>query len=109
MLCYSCGQILFSGYDSFDSVDIRQAEFFQAILDIERKIKPPREFICNSVLLALGNDINRYTLWEELLEIIEARLDTAEWLLIKRRMLSVIFVGIMLKRTRRLLCMCCCG
>jgi hypothetical protein len=78
MLCYSCSYVLFSGYDSFDSVGIRQVEFFQAILDVERKIKPPREFIRNSVLLALGNNLNRYTLWEELLEDIVARLDTVD-------------------------------
>jgi len=78
MLCYSCSYVLFSGYDTFESVGIRQVEFYQAILDIERKIKPPREFIRNSVLLALGNNLNRYTLWEELLEDMVARLDTVD-------------------------------
>jgi len=78
MLCYSCGYILFSGDDSFNSVGIRQVDYFQAILDIERKIEPPREFVRNSILLALANGLNRHTLWEDLLEVIVACLETVD-------------------------------
>lgn len=78
MLCYSCRYVLFSGSDPFDSVGIRQVDFFQAALAIGRKVEPIREFVRNSILLALDNDLNTHTLWEDLLDVIVACLETAD-------------------------------
>lgn len=78
MLCYSCRYVLFSGSDPFDSVGIRQVDFFHAVLAIARKVELPREFVSNSILLALDNDLNTHTLWEDLLDAIVARLETAD-------------------------------
>jgi hypothetical protein len=78
MLCYSCRYVLFSGNDPFDSVGIRQVDFFHAAITIGRKVEPPRDFIRNSILLAMDNDLNTHTLWEELLDVIVACLETAD-------------------------------
>lgn len=78
MLCYSCRYILFSGYDSFASVGIPQVDFFRAVLVVKRKIESPREFVRNSILLALASTLNRYTLWDELLEVVVAFLETVD-------------------------------
>jgi len=78
MLCYSCDYILFSGSDSFDSVGIRQVDFFQLLLAVKRRIEPVREFVRDSILLALANSLNRTTLREDLLEVIVAFLDTVD-------------------------------
>jgi hypothetical protein len=78
MLCYSCRYILFSGSDPFDSVGISQVDFLHAALAIGRKVEAPREFVRNSILLALDNDLNTHTIWEDLLDVIVACLKTAD-------------------------------
>ncbi len=78
MLCYSCRYVLFSGNDPFDSVGVRQVDFYRAVLDLGRKVESAREFVRESILLALGNDLNTHTLWEDLLEAIVACLETAD-------------------------------
>ena len=40
MLCYSCRYILFSGYDSFQSVGIAQEDFFQLCYSSNDVMKP---------------------------------------------------------------------
>jgi len=78
MLCYSCRYVLFSASDPFDSVGIRQVDFLQVVLAIGRTIEPAREFVRNSILLALDNDLNTHTLWEDLLDAIVTFLETAD-------------------------------
>jgi hypothetical protein len=78
MLCHSCSEVLFNGYDSFESVGVPQADFFVAVLMGNRKIEQPRMFVRNSILLALTNSLNRYTLYDELLDIILSFLETAD-------------------------------
>ncbi|MBZ5500252.1 MAG: hypothetical protein LAP85_27980 [Acidobacteriia bacterium] len=78
MLCYSCRYVLFSGSDPFDSVGIPQVDFYRAVLDIGRKVESTRAFVRESILLALGNGLNTHTLWEDLLEVIVACLETAD-------------------------------
>ena len=78
MLCYSCRYVLFSAYDPFESVGIRQVDFFRVVLDIEKKVEQSRGFVRSSVLMALSNGLNRYTLREELFEIVIACLETAD-------------------------------
>jgi hypothetical protein len=78
LLCYSCHYTLFSAYDSFQSVGIAQADFFRAVLQLKRRYENAREFVQKSIELALKNDLNRYTLYEDLLETIVAFLDTSD-------------------------------
>jgi hypothetical protein len=78
MLCYSCRYTLFSGYDSFQSVRVEQEEFFRAVLRLKRRHENPREFVRNSIELALKHDLNRYTVYDDLLEAIIPFLDTAD-------------------------------
>jgi len=78
MLCDSCRYVLFSGYDSFQSVGIAQEDFFRAVLQLKRRHGNLREFVRNGIELALKHDLNRYTLYEDLLEAIVAFLDTID-------------------------------
>lgn len=78
MLCYSCDYVLFSAYDPFESVGISQSDFFHALLTAKRKVETPRDFVRNSILLVLNNSLNRYTLYEGLLEIVVSFLDTTD-------------------------------
>jgi len=78
MLCYSCSFILFSAYDTFESVGVSQVEFFRAVLAAKRKVEPPPEFVRSSLVLALANSLNRYTLHGDLLQEVKAYLQTAD-------------------------------
>jgi hypothetical protein len=78
MLCYSCRYTLFSAYDSFQSVGVSQEDFFRTVLRQKRCYENPREFVRNGVELALKHDLNRYTLYDGLLETIVAFLDTTD-------------------------------
>src|SRR5262245_33253249 len=78
MLCYSYRYTLFSAYDSFQSVGVSQEDFFRAVLRHKRSYENPREFVQNSIELALKHDLNRYTLYDDLLEAIVAFLDTSD-------------------------------
>jgi hypothetical protein len=78
MLCYSCDYVLFSAYDTFESVGVSQSDFFHALLTAKRKVETPRNFIRNSILLVLNNSLNRYTLYEGLMQILLSFLDTTD-------------------------------
>jgi len=69
MLCYSCSYILFSAYDSFESVGIAQSEFFHSVLTLKRKHEAVTEFVPHAVSLIVDNGLNRYTLATELMEV----------------------------------------
>jgi hypothetical protein len=78
MLCYSCRYTLFSAYDSFQSVGVEQRDFFRLVLRHKRCHENPRDFVRNSIELALEHELNRYTLYDDLLEAIVAFLDTSD-------------------------------
>ena len=78
MLCYSCDYVLFSAYDPFESVGIAQSDFLQAVLRARRQADAPRDFVRNSILLALGHSLNRYTLHEQLMEVAVGFLTTPD-------------------------------
>jgi hypothetical protein len=69
MLCYSCEYVLFSAYDSFESVGIEQATFFRSVLDLKYRHESPDEFVNNSIILIVDHSLNRYTLYSTLMEI----------------------------------------
>src|SRR5678816_4044234 len=78
MLCYSCRYTLFNVYDSFQSVGVSQEDFFRAVLQHKRPQENPRDFVRNSIELALRHELNRYTLYDDLLEAMVAFLDTPD-------------------------------
>jgi hypothetical protein len=78
MLCYSCRYTLFSAYDSFQSVGVAQEDFFRVVLQHKRRHENPRDFVRNGIELALKHELNRYTLYDDLLEAIVAFLDTPD-------------------------------
>src|SRR5690242_20656542 len=56
-----------SAYDSFQSVGVSQEDFFRAVLRHKRRHENPRDFVRNSIELALKHDLNRYTLYDDVL------------------------------------------
>ena len=78
LLCYSCRYVLFNAYDPFQSVGVGQSEFLQAVLGAKRRVQSPVEFVHDGVLLAVGHDLNRYTLYENLIEVFVRYLSTPD-------------------------------
>lgn len=69
LLCYACGVILFSCWDPFDSVQVEQPEFFRSLLALKSRNEPAKEFVGNTIRLIVENQVNRYTLPMELMEV----------------------------------------
>lgn len=69
MLTYSCGYILFSAYDTFESIKISQSEFFRSVIDLYNKCYDKPKYIEKSIDLITDNHLNRYTLHSELIWI----------------------------------------
>jgi len=70
LLCYSCSYVLFSAYDSFESIGIAQEEFFHRVLSLKYHCEDKNAFIKNALLLMVDNSLNRYTLHEDLMQVI---------------------------------------
>jgi len=70
LLCYSCSRVLFSAYDSFESIGIGQEEFFRRVLALKYNCEDKNTFIKNALLSMVNNPLNRYTLHEDLIEVI---------------------------------------
>ena len=70
MLCYSCSYVLFTAYDTFESVGIPQTDFFQRVLELKSKQEPMPEFVGKALDLILDAPVNRYTLPRQLVDIL---------------------------------------
>lgn len=70
LLCYSCNIIIFNAYDSFQSVGIEQREFFRKVLALKYQCEDKNTFIKNALLSMANNPLNRYTLHEDIMEVI---------------------------------------
>jgi hypothetical protein len=70
LLCYSCSYVLFTAYDSFESIGIAQEEFFRRLLSLKYHREDKNVFIKNALLLLINNSLNRYTLHENLMQVI---------------------------------------
>ena len=70
LLCYSCSSVLFSAYDSFESIGIEQEEFFQKVLALKYQCQDKNTFIKDALLSMVNNSLNRYTLRQNLMEVI---------------------------------------
>jgi hypothetical protein len=86
MLCYSCGYILFTAYDPFESVGVAQTEFFDNVFQAIDRVTEKPEMIDKAIDLIVNNSLNRYTLYEELMDIAIMRLATVDmkYLLIEK-------------------------
>lgn len=69
MLCHACGYILFSAYDPFESVGIEQGAFFRSVMTLKTLSEPRTKWIGGGIDLIIDNDLNRYTLYRELMLI----------------------------------------
>lgn len=78
LLCYSCNYVLFSAYDPFDSVGIKQEEFFRKLLALKYQCEDKNTFIKNALLSMINNPLNRYTLREDLMGVILEFLKTPD-------------------------------
>jgi hypothetical protein len=70
VLCYSCSYVIFSAYDSFESVGIEQQEFFRRILSLKYDYEDKKSFLKNALLLLTNTRLNRYTLYSTLMNVI---------------------------------------
>lgn len=78
MLCYSCNYILFSAYDSFESVGVAQTDFFEETLKAINRTSEKDVMIDKAIDLIVNNALNRYTLYEYLMDILIGQLETVD-------------------------------
>jgi hypothetical protein len=81
--CMSCSAIPAATHCSAPTIRFNRSEsrkriFFRAVLRHKRSHENPRDFVRNSIELAVKHDLNRYTLYDDLLEAIAAFLDTPD-------------------------------
>ncbi len=69
LLCYSCGRVLFSGYDSFNSVQIEQPVFYHSVLSLKVRHETHADFVKGAISLVVDNELNRYTLHTDLMNV----------------------------------------
>jgi hypothetical protein len=69
LLCKACGEILFGGYDPFQSVGISQSDFFHRVLSLSFQYQPKPLFMSQAISLIVENHLNRYTLYSSLIQI----------------------------------------
>ncbi len=70
LLCDACGEVLFTAYDPFESVGITQTEFYRQVLALHENVVSKRELIAKALTLFTDNDVNRYTLYSDLMRVI---------------------------------------
>ncbi len=78
VLCYSCAYVIFSSDDAFESVGIRQPDFFRQILTLKYEFEDKKTFIKNALMLMINTRLNRYTLHSDLMMVILEFLKTPE-------------------------------
>jgi hypothetical protein len=78
LLCHSCHYTLFNAYDPFQSMGIEQEEFFRRVLALKFQIEDIDTVIKNTLLMLINNPLNRYTLHENLMEVILEFLKTPD-------------------------------
>ena len=80
MLCYSCQYVLFNSDDPFQSVGIAQPDFLHAVLRARRQVESEssRDFVRNSIFVALGHSLNGNAPDEQLMEVVIGFLTTPD-------------------------------
>ena len=69
LLCESCAYTYFSAYDTFESIGITQVDFFKSILILLIEAKGKKSIIDEGINLVVNNELNRYTLYSELMVV----------------------------------------
>ena len=67
LICESCGYQYFSGYDSFQSIGIEQADFFKSVLELMQEARGKIALVEKGPGLIVNNYLNRYTLYSGLM------------------------------------------
>jgi hypothetical protein len=78
VMCYSCSYVLFSAYDSFESIGIAQTEFFKTTLEAYNNVLEREAFVDKGINLIIINSLNRYTLYTELMDVFISHLKTPD-------------------------------
>ncbi|MEK7251123.1 MAG: hypothetical protein AAB209_11955 [Bacteroidota bacterium] len=78
LLCEACGIDLFSAYDPFESVGIAQVEFFTRVLELHETVLSKQDFVTKALSLLVETELNRYTLYSDLMRQILAFLRTPD-------------------------------
>lgn len=68
-LTHACRLQIFSAYDPFESVGIDQADFYEQVVRFYREGLEIDAFLIKGINLITENSLNRYTLYNELMEI----------------------------------------
>lgn len=75
LLCESCRYIYFSGEDSFKSVGVEQPTFYLSVIHLLQESKGKAEALQPAIELIVNNDLNRYTLYSDLMVGLISTLD----------------------------------
>lgn len=75
LVCYACGGYVFNTEDPFLSVGIEQAEFYDEVISRNFQLGKNTDSITFAIELILNNDLDRYTLYEELISKITDHLN----------------------------------
>jgi hypothetical protein len=78
VICYSCNYVLFSAYDPFESIGIAQSEFFNTVIEAYDKTLEREAFVDKGIDLIITQSLNRYTLYDELMDVFIHHLKTPD-------------------------------
>lgn len=76
VLCQGCGVYLFSSDDPFASVGIGQPDFFRDVVAVLKKGDTSTHWIDKSIRLIIDNDLDRQTIYEDLMFVLIDFLNT---------------------------------
>jgi hypothetical protein len=75
LLCESCGYIYFPGEDSFRSIGVEQPTFYLSVIHMLQETKGKADALQPAIELIVNNELNRYTLYSELMVGLISTLD----------------------------------
>jgi hypothetical protein len=75
LLCESCAYIYFSGEDSFRSIGVEQPTFYFSVIHLLQESKGKAEALQPAIELIVNNQLNRYTLYSDLMVGLISTLD----------------------------------
>ena len=76
LLCQACGVYLFSSDDPFRSVGITQVDFYDRVIRLKHQIQPTDKFIEEAILLIIHQELDRETLYTDLMDTLQGLLRT---------------------------------
>lgn len=97
LLCYASSHYVFASDEPFSTLKTTQADFFEQIILLKKRIEDPDKWISDSLKLVLDHDLDRYTLKIELLAILLEALNNAP---LKERAIEIAEVLLREKRSK---------